>query len=140
MWTLTGFADEISPGLDEQLRTLAAEEMRHLELRAVWGTNVLKLSDDELARVKTTLQRAGVRLSSIAKPIGKIQITDDFAPHLEDFKRALHAERTLDAPYIRIFSFFIPQGEDLARHRGEVLARMGGLVRAAEGSGLTTPH
>ena len=57
MWTLTGFADEISPDLDEQLRTLAAEEMRYLELRAVWGTNVLKLSDDELARVKSTLGR-----------------------------------------------------------------------------------
>ncbi len=140
MWTLTGFADEISPDLDEQLRTLAAEEMRYLELRAVWGTNVLKLNDDELARVKATLDRAGVGVSSIGSPIGKIQITDDFAPHLEDFKRALHAARTLDAPYIRIFSFFIPQGEDPARHRGKVLDRMGRLVRAAEGGGVTLLH
>jgi hypothetical protein len=35
MWTLTGFADEISPELDQQLNTLADEALRHMELRSV---------------------------------------------------------------------------------------------------------
>ena len=50
MWTLTGFADEISPELDEQLDTLAQESMRSMELRSVWNTNVLDLTDEELGR------------------------------------------------------------------------------------------
>ena len=140
MWTLTGFADEISPDLDEQLATLAAEEMRYLEFRAAWGKNVLKLDDDELGRVREGLGRAGVKVSSIGSPIGKIKVTDDFAPHLEDFRRALRVARLLEAPYIRIFSFFIPAGEDPARHRDEVLERLGALVREVEGSDVTLVH
>ncbi len=140
MWTLTGFADEISPDLDEQLATLAQESIRYLELRGVWGTNILKLTDDELGRVQSTLGQAGVKVSSIGSPIGKIKITDDFAPHLDDFRRAIDAARTLDAPFIRIFSFFIPHGEDPANYRREVLERLGRLVREAEGSGVTLVH
>ena len=48
MWTLTGFADEISPELEEQLEILAQESMGYMELRSVWNTNVLDLTDDEL--------------------------------------------------------------------------------------------
>ncbi len=140
MWTLTGFADEISPDLDEQLATLAAEGMCYLEFRGVWGKNVLKVSDDELARVRAGLARAGVKVSSIGSPIGKIAITGDFAPHLADFERALRVARVLDAPHIRIFSFFIPAGEDPDRYREEVLERLGCIVRAAEGSDVTLVH
>jgi sugar phosphate isomerase/epimerase len=140
MWTLTGFADEISPELDQQLDTLAAEGMKFLELRGAWGSNVLKLSDTEVARVKGDLAARGIGVSSIGSPIGKIGITDDFAPHLEAFRRALHVAHELDAPFIRIFSFFIPQGDDPVQHRGAVLDRMGQLVQVAEGSGLTLVH
>lgn len=140
MWTLTGFADEISPDLTEQLATLEAESIRHIEIRGVWGKNVLKLDDDEIGRVKVALARAGVRVSSIGSPIGKIAIADDFAPHLDDFRRALAVARTLEAPYIRIFSFFLPHGEDPAHYRDEVLDRLGAIVREAEGAGVTLVH
>ena len=51
MWTLTGFADEISPELDEQLDTLTDESIRSVELRSVWNKNVLDLTDDEIEKV-----------------------------------------------------------------------------------------
>jgi len=89
MWTLSAFADEISPDLDVQLATLAAEEIRYIEFRGVWNKNVLDLSDAEIERVKAALAERGVGVSSIGSPIGKIRITDDFAPHLERFRRAL---------------------------------------------------
>ena len=140
MWTLTGFADEISPDLDMQLNTLDQESIRYLEFRGVWNKNVLDLTDSEVATVKTTLGQRGFKVSSIGSPIGKIPIAEDFAPHLARFGRALQVARVLEAPYIRIFSFFIPAGEDPARYRGDVLERMGQLVRAAEGSGVTLLH
>jgi sugar phosphate isomerase/epimerase len=139
-WTLTGFADEISPDLDVQLDTLAAEQMRFLELRGVWGKNVLKLDDAEIARVKGALRERGVGVSSIGSPIGKIGVRDDFAPHLAEFRRALAVAHELEAPFIRIFSFFIPAGDDPASHREAVLDRLGQIVRAAEGSGVTLLH
>lgn len=140
VWTLTGFADEISPELGVQLDTLAAEGMRFLELRGVWGKNVLKLDDAEIARVKGALRERGVGVSSIGSPIGKLGIGDDFAPHLADFRRALAVAAELAAPFIRIFSFFMPEGDDPASHRGAVIDRLGQLVRAAEGSGVTLLH
>jgi sugar phosphate isomerase/epimerase len=140
MWTLSGFADEISPDLDVQLYTLAAEDIRHLEFRGVWNKNVLDLTDPEIESVRVALARRGIRVSSIGSPIGKITIGDAFAPHLDRFRRALQVARALEAPYIRIFSFFIPAGQDPARYRDEVLDRMGKLVRAAEGSGVTLVH
>jgi sugar phosphate isomerase/epimerase len=140
MWTLTGFADEIAPELDTQLDTLAAEGMRFLDLRGVWGKNVLRFTDEEVARVKGMLAARGVGVAAIGSPIGKIGVADPFAPHLEDFRRALWVAGELGAPYIRIFSFFIPEGDDPATHRGAVLDRLGQIVRAAEGSGVTLVH
>jgi sugar phosphate isomerase/epimerase len=140
MWTLSGFADEISPELDQQLETLAAEAIRHLEFRGVWKKNVLDLSDAEIETVKAALSRSGVAVSSIGSPIGKIAIGDDFAPHLARFQRAIQVAHALEAPFIRIFSFFMPPGQDPARYRDEVLDRMGRLVHAAEGSGVTLVH
>jgi len=140
MWTLTGFADEISPDLDVQLDTLAAEDIAHLELRGVWGKNVLALDDDEIGRIRAALAARGVKVSAIGSPIGKIGIAEPFAPHLADFRRALDIARWLDAPYVRIFSFFMPEGEDPARYREAVLDRLGALVHAAEGTGVTLLH
>ncbi len=140
MWTLTGFADEISPNLEEQLDTLDAESMKFMELRSVWNTNVLDLTDEELERVKATISGRGIGVSSIGSPIGKVLITDPFEPHLERFRRALHAARALDAPHVRVFSFFIPAGEDPAKYRGEVLGRMGALAEEAEDSDIALLH
>jgi sugar phosphate isomerase/epimerase len=137
---LTGFADEIDPELDVQLDTLDGEGIRHLELRGVWGKNVLRLSDEEVERVGETLARRGVSVSSIGSPIGKIGIEEEFAAHLVDYRRALDVARRLGAPFVRIFSFFIPAGESPARYREAVLDRLGRLVREAEGSGVTLLH
>lgn len=140
MWTLTGFADEIDPDLDRQVETLRAEEIRHLELRGVWNTNVVRLDDEQVARIRETLAANGVAVSAIASPIGKIGIDDEFSPHLADFRRALELATMFGAPFVRIFSFFIPAGDDPATHRDHVLDRLGQLVRAAEGTGVALLH
>ena len=140
MWTLSGFADEIDPDLDVQLQTLAACGIAHLELRGVWGKNVLALSDAEVDVIKTALAEHGVKVSAIGSPIGKIGITDDFAPHLVQFRRALDLADDLGAPYVRIFSFFIPSGDDPADHRAAVISRLEQFVRIAEERGVTLAH
>jgi sugar phosphate isomerase/epimerase len=140
MWTLTGFADEISPDVDEQLQTLAGEEMRWLELRGAWGKNVLDLSDEELATFKTAIDEAGVHVSSIGSPVGKIPIVDPFPPHLARFERALEVARFLDAPFVRVFSFFIPPGDDPQTFASEVIARLAALTRRAEEANITLLH
>ena len=140
MWTLTGFADEISPELDEQLGTLADESIRFVELRSVWNKNVLDLTDDEVEKVGAAMSERGIGVSSIGSPIGKVPIVENFAPHLERFRRALHVAKVLEAPYVRIFSFFMPEGEDPAVYRDEVLGRMGTLAKEAEAARVVLVH
>jgi sugar phosphate isomerase/epimerase len=133
VWTLSGFADEISPDLDEQCRVLDELGMRYLEFRGAWQTNVLDLDDAQLDRVGKTLAEHGLRVSSIGSPIGKIGVADDFAEHLRRFVRALQVAALLGAPYVRLFSFFMPAGDDPASHRDEVLRRMTALAARAAG-------
>jgi len=140
MWTLAGFADEISSELDEQLDTLADESIRFVELRSVWDKNVLDLTDDEIRTVGAAMSGRGIGVSSIGSPIGKVPIDEDFAPHLERFRRALHVAKVLKAPYVRVFSFFVPAGKDPAVYRDEVLGRMGALAREAEAAGVVLVH
>jgi len=139
-WTLSAFADEIAPELETQLDTLGQEQIRQLDLRGVWGKNVLALSDDEVRQVAAVLAERGVRVATIGSPIGKIGISDEFAPHLEAFRRALAIAQELDAPALRIFSFFIPPGDDPLRHRAAVLDRLDRLVRATAGTGVALLH
>ena len=133
MFTLTGFGDEISPVLKEQMDLLEGSGIRHLELRGVNKKNVMELTDQEIAEVKDALDKRGFKISCIGSPIGKIKITDDFAEHLEKFKRAIYLAHFFDTPYIRIFSYYISEDEPHPeRFKDEVIKRMKEKAHIAE--------
>ena len=139
MFTLSGFADEISPDLDTQIQVLSKLNISFLELRGVWGQNVLALGDDDLTRVKAALDDHGIGVSAIGSPIGKIKIDDPFEPHLEAFRRTLYVAERFESPYIRMFSFFVPAGEADA-HRDQVIARLRALLDEAKGHDVILLH
>jgi 3-dehydroshikimate dehydratase len=140
MMILTAFGDEISSNFDVQLDTLELEDIKHIEFRGAWNKGVLQLTDMELASIEQKMEQRGFHLSSIGSPIGKIKITDDFDSHLKDFDRALAIAKRFNDPYIRIFSFFLPEGEDASLYRDEVMRRMTALLNRAEKSGITLLH
>jgi sugar phosphate isomerase/epimerase len=140
MWTLSGFIDEISPDFTQQCQVAADLGLRYAEVRSAWDVNILDLDPEQLAVVKRTLAAYGMRVSSVGSPIGKIFIDDEFAPHLERMRHAVDVARFLDAPYIRLFSFFIRPGDDPDAHRDAVIDRMRALTRVAEGSDVVLLH
>lgn len=140
MFTLSAFADEVAEDLKDQMDCLEKEDVKHIELRNVWGKGVLDITDEEVARVRSETRARGFGISSIGSPIGKIKITDPFEPHVERFRRAIRVAKELDAPYIRLFSYFLPKGEDPARYRDEVMRRMAAKARIAEEEGVTLLH
>ncbi len=111
-FTFSAFADEVDPNFDLQLAALKRNRIPLLEIRGVDGKGVLDLTDAELETVCEKLAEAGIGVSAVGSPIGKIGIRDDFAPHFEKFKRAVEIAKKLGTTRIRMFSFFIPQGED----------------------------
>jgi sugar phosphate isomerase/epimerase len=140
MWTLSGFIDEISPDFTRQCEVAAGLGLKYAEVRSAWDVNILDLEPDRLDVMKQTLAAHGLKVSSIGSPIGKIFIDEDFGSHLERMRHAAEVARFFDAPYIRIFSFFLRPGADPAAHRDEVIDRMRSLTRVAEEADVILLH
>jgi sugar phosphate isomerase/epimerase len=140
MWTLSGFSDEIDPDFTTQCRLVSELGLKYIEIRSAWQTNILDLDADQLSTVQQTLAEYGVQVSSIGSPIGKIKITDDFAPHLDRMRHAAEVAKRLNAPYLRLFSFFIPAGEDPDDYRDEVLSRLRAIAEVADQAGVIAVH
>lgn len=137
---LSGFADEISPDLNEQLAVLAAESLSHLELRSVWSTNVADLDGAQLALFRRQLEESGVQVSAIGSPIGKIDIDAPFEPELERLRRVADIADELGTTLVRVFSFFIPQRQDPQLYRAQVIDRMRAMADLAADRGLVLAH
>jgi sugar phosphate isomerase/epimerase len=137
---LSGFADEISPDLDAQLAVLAELSIRHLELRSAWSVNVADLDDAQVARIGRALDGAGVAVSAIGSPIGKIPVEAPLAPELDRLRRIADIAGSLGTSLVRVFSFFVPAGRGADEFRGPVLDRMAALAGIAEERGLVLAH
>src|SRR5260370_14830848 len=99
MIRISAFADEISADLDEQIAVLRGEGIGHLDLRGVWGTNVLDLSDAQVAQIRQALSAAGILVSAIGSPIGKVPIDRDFDPHVHLFQLAITPAPSFPTPH-----------------------------------------
>ena len=137
---LSGFSDEIAPELDIQLAAIREWGLSHIELRAADGVNVSDFSPEKVKEVKAKLAAAGVSVSSIGSPLGKISIEEDFAPHLEKVKRTLEIQKELGAPYIRMFSFFIPEGKNPDDYHDQVLEKLKKFAAVAEKYNVVLIH
>ncbi|HWG14290.1 MAG TPA: sugar phosphate isomerase/epimerase [Streptosporangiaceae bacterium] len=138
--TLSGFADEISADLDTQLTVLGALSIRHLELRSAWSVTVADLDDHQVARIRRALAGAGVTVSAIGSPIGKIDVDAPLAPELDRLRRIADIAGELGTSLVRVFSFFLPPGRPPGEFRGPVLDRMAALAGIAEERGLVLAH
>lgn len=137
---LSGFADEASPKLDDQIRVLSSLDMHYIEPRKVDDRVISEYTPEEAEVVYSRLQAGGISVSAVGSPIGKISINDPFEKHLDDLKRTIEVAQALKSKYIRMFSFFIPEEDDPATHKKEVFNRMEQFVKAAQGTGVTLLH
>lgn len=140
MFTITGFADEIAHDLDEQIALLTKLGIRHVEYRSAWQTKVLDQTPEQLAEAKRALEAAGITLSSVGSDLGKILITDPFEEHLERARHGVEVARYFGTRYIRMFSFFIPEGDNPADHRDEVIRRTRAMVELAQAGDVILLH
>src|SRR6266536_1989491 len=105
MFTISAFADEISPDPQEQIDVLKSCGVRHIEFRSILKTNVLALSDLQVQEFKSLLDANGL-------PIGKVRIDEPFEPHLQKFRRAVELSKLFGTPNVRVFSYYPPENFD----------------------------
>ncbi len=139
-FVISAFGDEIADDLKVQMDVLEQHGISHIEMRGVNGRPLVNHTLDEVAGIRKELDKRGFSISAVGSPIGKIGITDDFTAHLELFKHTVEIAKVLGTNYIRMFSFYIPKGEEPEKYRDEVLRRWREFIKAAEGSGLILLH
>lgn len=152
MFELGIISDEVSSDFERSCKLIKSWDLSHVELRTLWGRNILELSEHELERARDMLDKYELTVTAIASPIfksplnGKSREADaDFA--LADsgsFEEQLHLlERAsdlctrFDTRKIRVFTFLrepwskdlvhsisskLIQAAEVARERGVVLA------------------
>lgn len=135
-YILSAFADEAAPGLSEQMRICGENGIKWIEARGIDGKNISEISEKEAKAIRKQLDNEGFFISSIGSPFGKIGINDDFKPHLEAFKRTIEVSCILGAKYMRIFSFYIPKGENPENYSETVTERLSIFLENACGIAL----
>lgn len=130
-YLISGFADEIAQDLTTQLESLKKLDMHYMEMRGVDGNNLIFHAPEKVKEIKKRLDDAGVALSALGSPFGKIGITDAFDKHFEEFKKAVEIAHKMDCKNIRMFSFYIP-GENASVYKAEVFDRLGRFVDYAK--------
>lgn len=137
---LSGFADEITDDLTRQVKHVKSLGMSYIEMRGVDGNNLIFHNDEKVKSIKAYLDENGIKLSALGSPLGKIGIKDDFDKHFEDYKRAVEVAHMMDCKNIRMFSYYIPDGEDADKYKEEVFNRTGKFVDYAKKNDAVLLH
>lgn len=120
---IAAITDEFSPDLETALRPIIEIGMTGVELRVVWGKNILDLDDAEIERARAMIAAKGLQVISIASPLLKCVLPgappvdsrfqhDIFAskhtfedqPRLTE--RAFTIAKKMGARIVRVFSYW----------------------------------
>lgn len=134
------FADEIDVSVDKQIALLQELGIGWIEFRSGDGKGVADYTEKEAEMLMSRLSANGIRISAVGSPIGKIDITQDFEPHFETYRHIVELAGILDTSFIRMFSFFMPEGEEPDKFRDEVMRRTDRMVEYAAGRNVVLLH
>ncbi|HXU37475.1 MAG TPA: sugar phosphate isomerase/epimerase family protein [Blastocatellia bacterium] len=145
---LSVITDEITQDFGHAVEVAAREfGLGYVELRELWGKNLMKLDAKEVGEARRLLERSRLRVSSIASPIFKIDWpgapVSRFSPKRDQFgadfnfsqqtellDRALELTRAFNTDRIRIFDFW--RLEDQKPYRAAIDQK---LIEAAARAG-----
>jgi sugar phosphate isomerase/epimerase len=124
MFKLSVINDEISADFGHAAEVAAQEfGLQYIEIRALWGKNIMRLDAKEIAEARRILEKYKLRVSSIASPIFKVDWpgapTSKFSPKRDQFgadftfeqqdellDRGFELARVFQVDRIRIFDFW----------------------------------
>ena len=124
MFKLSVINDEIAADFGRAAEVAAQDfGLQLIELRALWGKNIMRLDAKEIAEARRILEKYNLRVSSIASPIFKVDWpgapTSQFSPKRDQFgadytfeqqdellERGLELARVFQVDRIRIFDFW----------------------------------
>ena len=123
LYPLAAITDEFSPDIETAVRSMQQIGMTGVELRMVFGKNIIDLTDDEIDRAIAIARGAGMEIISIASPLLKCVLPDapevdsrfqqdmfaakqTFADQPRLTARAFEIAKRTGARIIRVFSYW----------------------------------
>lgn len=131
---ISGFADEIDKNIDIQFSVLNKLGIKYFEPRGINGKNISLLTTDEAKELKSKMDKAGIKASSIASPIGKADIKDT-EKEFQLLRHMVETAKILDCGFIRIFSFYNAYGS-----KDEVITALKRMSDYAEKENIILLH
>ncbi len=135
LWS--AFSDEYADALEIQCEALARFGIKYMEVRRADGKNVSEFTESEAKRIRKTLDAFGIGVSAVGSPLGKTLPSEVSEEQIE---RVFATAEILGAKYVRVFSFYLPEGAAPETCRQEVLAGMEKIVAAGERHGILPCH
>ena len=140
MAKLSAFADEVMDDFRGQVEFLAKEKVGYIEPRFVDKKNLMDLNPTELAQARKLIRDHGLKVSAIGSPIGKVRLDQPFKAHLDRFKHAVELAQYLETPFIRMFSYYAPEGKNIDDYRHQVMDRMVAKLEVLTGTNVLMVH
>lgn len=137
---LSAFSDEYAASFEEQLEGMRGFGIKHIELRHADGKNVSELSKSEVIELKRKLDSFGIGVSAIGSPIGKIKLDGDVERHLKTAEHIFETAEILEAEFVRMFSFYAPDGKDVTSMKSQVFDALEKLVTIAKNHSVILCH
>ena len=150
LFPIAAITDEFAPDLETALAGMSEVGMTGAEMRLVSGRNMIDLTNDEVDRVRATVEKRGMKVISLASPLLKCVLPDSPAldtriehdvfgsPYtFEDqprlTRRAFEIAERLGARIIRVFSYWrtvepdrcLPAAAEALHELGETAAKRG---------------
>lgn len=131
---ISGFADEIDKDLVKQMEIVTKLGMKYISLRSANGKGIADYTVEEVEKeLVPVLDQYGVKVSSLGSPIGKVGVEDEagYEKQLAQLEELCKIAKLLNCRYIRMFSFFMPEGKNPEDYRDIVIKKLQGFLAIA---------
>ena len=138
---LTGFTDEASSNLAEQIRVTEELGWDYLSLRTIGNGNAHEISEEEFSLAFNLIQESGIKVAEFGTLIGNWakSIHDDWKITLNEIERCIPRMHMLNVKFARIMSYAQePWGQD--QYPRERIKRLKEIVRIFKENGLVALH
>ena len=135
MIRLSAFADEGGVTLAEQIDALKKNGISLTEIRSIDKKNIKKVTADEAKLYKAELDDAGIGVSAIGSPLGKVNISVDMSEYEKEIRHVCELALIFGTNKVRMFSFFEAYSE-----RETVIEKLSRMVEIGKEYGVLMCH
>ena len=140
------FPDEISQDFEYALGVVKELGAGYVELRSMWGKNLVDLSSSELEKAKELIKKSNLKVSIIASPLFKCHLKEkeakkprdtylvqekSYSEHLKILERSFELAKMFNTNIVRTFSFW-RRGKLTEEILEEILQRFEVPIKRAE--------